>query len=87
MQKLSTTIYETYPIGFTPRGKVCVIDVIKVWCRTNRPFSLWGSLITDHPEILTDCENYPFRQGEALPVGGGKGWKQVLDLIPYYRLK
>jgi len=75
---------ETYPIRFTPKGKVCVFDIIKVLCNTNEPSSLWKKLITDHPEILADCEKYPFQQGEPLPVVYGKGWKQVLGFLPYY---
>ena len=87
MDEFSTVHFETYPIRFTPKGKVCVIDVIKLLCNTNQPFSVWRRLITDHPEILTDCEHYPFEEGEPLPVVYGKGWKQVLGFLPYYRHK
>ncbi len=85
MVKFSAVNFETYPIRFTPEGKICVIDIIKVLCNTNQPFSLWQKLTTDHPEILADCEHYPFEQGETLPVVHGEGWEQVLGYLPYYR--
>jgi hypothetical protein len=75
MDEFSTVNFETYPIRFTPKGKICVIDAMKLLCNTNRPFSLWKRLITDHPEILANCEDYPFQQGEPLPVVNGKGGK------------
>jgi len=85
MDKFWKVNFETYPIRFTPKGKVCVIDVIKLLCKTNRPFSLWKRLITDHPEILADCEDYPFQPGENLPVVQEK-WMEtglgIFTLLP-----
>jgi len=85
MDEFSTVHFETYPIRFTPKGKVCVIDIIKVLCKTNQPYSLWEKIKTDHPEILADCEHYPFEQGELLPAVCGTGWEQVLGFLSYYR--
>jgi hypothetical protein len=85
MDEFSPMNFETYQIRFTPKGKVCVLDIIKLLCKTKQPFSIWERLITDHPEILADCEDYPFQQEESLPVMYGRGLKQVLGFLPYYR--
>jgi hypothetical protein len=87
MDELLYEIFETYPIRHTPDGKICVTDVIKLLCNTNRPFSIWRVLIDDHPEILADCEDYPFQPGENLPVVHGVGWRLVLGYLYYYRSK
>jgi hypothetical protein len=74
-----------HPVRFTPEGKVFVIDVIKAFSDSNRPFSLWEKIITEHQEVHTYCEDYPFQNGESLPVTDAKGWEQILDLLSYYR--
>ncbi len=78
---------EDYHIRVTPEGNICVIDVIKFVCNTNRPFSIWSKFVTDHPEVLADCGEYPFQPGENLPVVHGEGWKLFLGFLPYYRSK
>ena len=75
-----------HPVRFTPEGKICIIDVIKAFSDSNRPFSLWEKIITEHQEVRTYCEDYPFQNGEFLPVADSKGWEQILDLLSYYRL-
>jgi hypothetical protein len=87
MEEYVTVNFDNFPVRFTFEGKVSVIDVIKALSDSNRPFSLWEKLITEHPEVLIYCEDYSFQKGESLPVVDGKGWKKILKFLPYYILR
>jgi hypothetical protein len=80
-----TINFDNQPVRFTLDGKVSVIDVIKVLCDPDRPFTLWEKIKTKHPEILAYCEDYLFEKGETIPVVDGKGWEKLWMLMPFYR--
>jgi hypothetical protein len=79
-----TINFDSQPVRFTLDGKVSVIDVIKVLCDPDHPFTLWEKIKSDHPEILPYCDHYLFQKGEAIPVIDGKGWEKLWMLLPLY---
>ena len=79
-----TINFDNQPVRFTLDGKVSVIDVIKVLCNADRPFTLWEKIKTNHPEILAYCEDYLFQKGEAIPVVDGEGWERLQMVLPFY---
>jgi hypothetical protein len=71
-------------VEFTPDGKVSVLDAIRILTNSDRPRSIWENLKTEHPEILTHCEDYPFQREAAVPVVNSEGWEKIwLLLIDY----
>jgi hypothetical protein len=76
--------FDNQPVRFTLDGKVSVIDVLKVLCDPDHPFTLWEKIKTNHPEILPFCEDYLFQKGEAIPVIDGMGWEKLWMLLPFY---
>jgi len=71
-------------IRFTPDGRVSVIDAIQALSCSSRADILWTSLKSDHPDILTYCEEYPFKEGDLLTVTGTEGWEKIWMLLPSY---
>lgn len=70
------------PVRFTPDGKVSVIDAIRVVTDSQFPSSIWETIATKHPEILSYCEDYSFKKEEPIPVVGSEGWERIWMLLP-----
>ncbi len=79
-----TINFDNHPVRFTLDGKVSVIDVLKVLCDPDQPFTLWEKIKTNHPEIVAYCADHPFQKGEAIPVVDGEGWEKLWMLLPFY---
>lgn len=79
-----TINFDSQPVRFTFDGKVSVIDVIRVLCDPEHPFTLWEKIKNDHPEILPYCDHFLFQTGEVIPVIDGKGWEKLWILLPFY---
>ncbi|MFO7985321.1 MAG: hypothetical protein R6U38_05615 [Desulfatiglandaceae bacterium] len=72
------------PINSTSDGKVAVMDAIYAVTGLDCPQTVWGKLISDHPEILNYCEAYPFQEGKKRLVVDVEGWEKIFVLLPEY---
>jgi hypothetical protein len=72
------------PVRFTPDGRVSVIDAIRVVTDSRFPKSIWENIRTEHPEILSYCEDYSFQKEGPIPVVGSEGWERIWMLLPEF---
>ena len=84
MNQYLTISFDDQPVRFTLDGKVSVLDIIRVLCDPERPFTLWEKIKADHPEVGGYCEDYLFQKGEAIPVIDGEGWEKLRMVLPFY---
>ncbi|MGD9212658.1 MAG: hypothetical protein PVI90_17880 [Desulfobacteraceae bacterium] len=72
-----TVILDQTQIKFTPDGKVAVLDAIASLCSDKDTHTLWEGLLTQHPELVELCENYPFSPKRQTLVTDGSGWERI----------
>jgi len=84
MEEALTVSLGDDPVRFTRDGRVSVIDAIQAVSCSSRADTIWRSLKSDHPDILTYCEDYPLGKGELLTVTGTEGWEKIWMLLPLY---
>jgi hypothetical protein len=72
------------PVRFTPDGKVSVLDAIGALVHSECPGYLWDDVKKKHPEIISYCGSYSFKNGQSLPVVDNEGWNMLsIALMDY----
>ena len=86
MQQTLTITLDNDSVRFTPDGKVSVVDAIKVVTGSDNPGAIWENLKTEHPDLLTYCQEHSFQSEGAVPIVGSDGWERIwmvlLDYLP-----
>jgi hypothetical protein len=81
MEEPFTMHLDDIPVRFTPDGKVFIIDAIKATMQSNHARAIWEAFTSDHPEVLTYCEDHSFRGEDPVPVADSTGWEMIMTLL------
>ncbi len=84
MEQAFVVHFDGDPVRFTPEGKVSVLDAIETLIHSDCPGHLWDDVKKKHPEILTHCDSYAFREGQSLPVVDHEGWNRLSTVLMDY---
>ena len=72
------------PVTFTEDGRVSVLDAIRTVSDSGSAPHLWEKMKVDHPDILSHCEEYAFREQGTVSVIDKEGWEKIWMLLPEY---
>jgi hypothetical protein len=81
MEEPFTLHMDDIPVRFTPDGKVSIIDAIGATMQSDQAHAIWEAFKSDHPEVLSYCEDYPFQGKTPLPVADSVGWEMIMTQL------
>lgn len=84
MQEAFVVYMDEDPVTFTEDGRVSVLDAIQMLLGSGSALDLWEKMKSEHPDILTHCEDFPFRGQGTVAVIDKDGWEKIWMLLPEY---